>query len=131
MVGIGQRLLAVFQDAWSVKQIGKKKDYVQLSLEPRNRFWQEVMKAEVDVIDDSGRIMGQLARAQAEHSFLIAVPPLKGESLPSVIHFDWKCTPERLSNSLPTVALGSGQQIADPFLSYIRHVFWKTRHRHP
>lgn len=127
MVGVGQRLLHVFEDAWSQKQIGKKKDYSQLALELRNRFWQEVMQSEVAVIDNAGKTMGQLARAQAEQSFLIALPPLKGEADPCVVHFDWKCSPERLNTSLPTVALGSGQPIADPFLSYVRHVFWNDK----
>jgi hypothetical protein len=127
MVGVGQRLLHVFQDAWGAKQIGKKKDFAQLASELRNRFWQEVMQGEVAVIDNAGKTMGHLARAQAEQSFLIAVPPLKGEAQPSLVHFDWKCTPERLNTSLPTVALGSGQAIADPFLSYIRHVFWNDK----
>lgn len=46
---------------------------------------------------------------------------------PELIQFDYQCQPESTTNELPFVSIGSGQPIADPFLGWIRSVFWQTR----
>lgn len=43
---------------------------------------------------------------------------------PSMIQFDYQCMPEMATDDLPFVAIGSGQTIADPFLAFLRRVFW-------
>jgi hypothetical protein len=43
---------------------------------------------------------------------------------PYLFHFDQQGTPEESSEQLPFAAIGSGQAIADPFLAFIRRVFW-------
>jgi hypothetical protein len=44
-----------------------------------------------------------------------------------LIQFDYQCHPEWTTNELPFVSIGSGQPIADPFLAWIRFVFWSNR----
>lgn len=46
---------------------------------------------------------------------------------PHLFHFSEVGVPEQVSDELPFVALGSGQQIADPFLAFLKRVLWKNR----
>jgi hypothetical protein len=55
---------------------------------------------------------------------LVAVP-VKG--IPQLFQFDNGGIPEAATKELPFVALGSGQQIADPFLAFLRKILWKDR----
>jgi len=43
---------------------------------------------------------------------------------PHLLQFNHQCQPEEASKSLPFLAIGSGQSTADPFLAFIRRVFW-------
>ena len=50
--------------------------------------------------------------------------PLDGE--PRLFQFDHQCAPEEASEDLPFIAIGSGEAIADPFLAFLRRIFWPT-----
>ncbi len=41
-----------------------------------------------------------------------------------MIQFDTSACPEAATKDLPFLAIGSGQAIADPFLAFIRRIFW-------
>lgn len=41
-----------------------------------------------------------------------------------LVQFDPFCNPEMASDKLPFVCMGSGQGIADPFLAFLRRIFW-------
>lgn len=124
-VGMGQRLEIVMEDAWLNKSTLKKLNPGRAMQHLRNRFWQEVVKDEAEVVEQSGDELKPLARMAVMQQFLVAFPPTKSIKHPTLIHFNWQCQPEMLSDQFPTVALGSGQSIADPFLSFIRRVLWK------
>jgi ATP-dependent protease HslVU (ClpYQ) peptidase subunit len=68
------------------------------------------------------QIMGPSAQVGALHQTLVA---LATRGMPLLIQFDYQCAPEMATDDLPFVAIGSGQNIADPFLAFLRHVFWK------
>jgi len=69
-------------------------------------------------------IMGQGARTPVVHSSVLAIAPKRR---PLLIQFDYHCNPEVATDDLPFVSIGSGQPIADPFLAFLRHTFWKDR----
>lgn len=125
-VGMGQRLEAIVKDSWDKKNLAKKYDPIKAMQFLRNRFWQEVVKDEVDVVNQSGPQLSELAKQFVMQQFLVALPPIKDSNRPCLIHFNWQCAPEMLNNQLPCVALGNGQPIADPFLSFIRRVIWSN-----
>jgi 20S proteasome alpha/beta subunit len=72
----------------------------------------------------STQIMGASAQVGALHQTLVA---LATRGTPHLIQFDYQCAPEMATDALPFVAIGSGQNIADPFLAFLRRVFWKDR----
>lgn len=43
-----------------------------------------------------------------------------------LIQFSTQCHGEEVTQDLPFAALGSGQPLADPFLAFIRRIFWPT-----
>lgn len=55
---------------------------------------------------------------------LVALPISKQ---PSLLMFDQQGAPEEAPSDLPFYAIGSGQACADPFLAFLRRIFWKDQ----
>jgi len=70
------------------------------------------------------QIMGASAQVGVLHQTLVA---LATRGTAHLIQFDYQCAPEMATDDLPFVTIGSGQNIADPFLAFLRRVFWKDR----
>lgn len=68
------------------------------------------------------KVVGASAQVNILHQVLVAMMSREGAQL---IQFDYQCSPEVATVDLPFVAIGSGQSIADPFLAFLRRVFWK------
>lgn len=66
-------------------------------------------------------VVGSAAQSGIMCETLVAVA---SNSL-SLIRFDYQCLPEIATDDLPFVAIGSGQTIADPFLAFLKRVFWQ------
>ncbi|HKS21543.1 MAG TPA: hypothetical protein VJZ76_02005 [Thermoanaerobaculia bacterium] len=49
------------------------------------------------------------------------------EGKPSLIQFDHQGSPECATEHLRFISLGSGQPLADPFLAFLRRIFWKDK----
>jgi 20S proteasome alpha/beta subunit len=74
------------------------------------------------------RVTAQTLGAAALQSALMqAVVVLLVGNEPCLFHFDQQGSGEQATDDLPFVAIGSGQLIADPFLAFIRRLFWKDR----
>lgn len=43
---------------------------------------------------------------------------------PCLVQFTHQCQPEEATVGLPFLSIGSGQPVADPFLAFIRRIFW-------
>ncbi len=54
---------------------------------------------------------------------IIAMPV---DHKPYLFNFDFNGSPERSTQELPFIALGSGQPIADPFLALLRRLLWSS-----
>jgi hypothetical protein len=55
---------------------------------------------------------------------MIAIPVQK---IPTLFTFDYGGQPEKATDELPFVAMGSGQAIADPFLAFLKRLLWPKR----
>ena len=71
-----------------------------------------------------GSLLGEVANLELVSHTLVAMPVKKE---PVLFEFTATGAPEEKTEKLPTVAIGSAQQIADPFLSFLRRVFWPDR----
>ena len=70
------------------------------------------------------QVLGANARAGAITTTLVALAAKDG---PHLVQFDCECCPEVTTKDLPFVSIGSGQIIADPFLAFLRRIFWENR----
>ncbi len=70
------------------------------------------------------QVLGTNARVGALTTTLVALAAKEG---PYLVQFDCECCPEVITGDLPFVSIGSGQIIADPFLAFLKRVFWKKR----
>ena len=78
---------------------------------------------------EAGPSVAQLAGQQAAAGpilckSMIAVPI---RQQPSLFTFEYSSAPEQVTDELPFVALGSGQNIADPFLAFLKRILWADR----
>lgn len=89
----------------------------------RSELLQDV-KVSLEVAALAGQVMGANSRLDVIHQTLVALAT-KGKL--SLIQLDYQCTPEMASDHIPFVAIGSGQAIADPFLAFLRHIFWRDQ----
>ncbi len=66
----------------------------------------------------------QNAATSALCSSVVALP-VKGK--PTLLQFDYQGAGEAASEDLPFLSVGSEQKTADPFLAFIRRLFWEKR----
>ncbi len=118
-VGLGQRLEAVIDDGFGENKFGGRAEKAIGVM--RELLW-KIAGPEWDAAASAGRVVGQqVASMSAIATMMVALPLNKRAEL---VQFDQQCAPELASDSLPFVALGSGQLIADPYLAFVRRVLW-------
>jgi len=132
-VGISQRLNGIVSDAYTAnafsgnKNLGKggppvnagKLHNVMTIL--RDLFWDNCLKKEVEV----AVVARQISPAAVIVPQCAAVVAMPIERVPTMIQFDMSGSPEAATEDLPFIAIGSGQNIADPFLAFLRRIFWE------
>jgi hypothetical protein len=68
--------------------------------------------------------LGQAAIQEAVHGSVVALPVADS---PCLIQFTQLCQPEEATPQLPFLSIGSGQPVADPFLSFLRRILWQEK----
>jgi len=69
------------------------------------------------------QVVGSVAQQSALTHTMVA---LASGGQPQLVQFDYQCLPE-VTTDVPFAAIGSGENIADPFLAFLRHVFWRDK----
>ena len=101
-------------------------DKAEIMADLRKHVWTEILDQEFKVAQATAPVVGnQVAGAACLNAWLIAGVAKNKE--PFLIQFDHAANPEAASDNLPFVAIGSGQTLADPFLAFIRRIFWPAR----
>jgi len=119
-VGLGQRLCGEIQKLWKEKALSGKQPYQAMTI-IRKSLWQH-MADEYQAAEAARKVIGPVALDSALASTIIALPISKAMCL---FQFDQQGAPEEATTDLPFVAMGSGRNTADPFLAFIRRIFWK------
>ncbi|SRR6266851_152025 len=121
-VGLGQRFTEAVRVACAEGKLADKSPVecmCVLSQQMRPHALQEI-----DVVRQAQAVLGQAAVMSLVSSSVIALPVGERSEL---FQFDWLCTPERATDHNPFVTIGSGQPIADPFLAFLRRIFWPDK----
>ena len=87
------------------------------------RFWKHAEPCWQRAAATVGVIGPQAAAMQCAHSTAIA---FEIADEPHLITFSHQCAAEEVTKDLPFTAIGSGQPQADPFLAFIRRIFWPS-----
>ncbi len=118
-VGLSQRFQAALDQGFQANRYSARAEVAMGVM--RTDLWQ-ILGPEWTAAHTVANVIGpQAAMSSALCSALVAVP-LNGR--PELVEFDQQCAPTLATNDLPFMAVGSGQSIADPFLAFIRKVFW-------
>jgi len=125
-IGLGQRIKAEIQALWNDNntrtRLGEQKAAEAMKI-IREAIWQKILGPEMEVARVSAGVVGQQLALQSALASTILCLPLKG--WPHLFQFDHQGAPEEATETLPFVSIGSGQSIADPFLAFLRRIFWR------
>lgn len=122
-VGLGQRILGEISELTENNGLANRKPYQVMST-MRIELFNKHIQAELQAAQTAQKLIGQPALDSALSSTLVAMP-VKDKAC--LFLFDQQGAPEMASDSLPFISIGSGQALADPFLSFVRRVFWPDR----
>jgi len=121
-IGIAQIFKGVIEKLWEDQKFHNKESYEAMEF-LSNSLWEHV-KPEFQKASIAKDVIGNIASISAICSILIAIPISKK---PCLIQFNQQCSPEEATDNLPFVSIGSGQKIADPFLAFLRRIFWPNK----
>jgi len=124
-VGLGQRLRGCIELMWNERMKAKHWDHPvhQVMETLRCNLWRFI-EPEYRASATAQQCIGPAAASTARCQAILAAPIQKGLHL---IQFDHQASPEYATEKLPFMAIGIGQAIADPFLAFLRQIFWKDR----
>ncbi len=119
-VGVGQRIAGKIGELWDQ---GKLKGQSWQAMQTMRTGLAEILMPEINYAAQTSKLIGAAAQQAALSQTVLSGPIDKALRLYS---FAYTGDPEELV-SIPFVAIGSGQHLADPFLAFLRTVFWKDR----
>lgn len=119
-VGVGQRISGTIAQLWNSGQLSNIESF-QVMQKIRQALG-PVLLLEITYASEATKLIGQAAQQFALTQTLLAAP-IDGQ----LRLYCFGCTgdPEEITTNIPFVAIGSGQNLADPFLAFLRTIFWK------
>ena len=130
-VGLGQLVEDRIEKEWQ-KQ-GRESLRRCVDLPAAMRLLSKVAAADIGPALERAQQAVQLVGVQragvgALMSSLVALPVA---GVPQLVHLDQQANPEAATEDLPFVAIGSAQTTADPFLAFLRGLFWPDAENRP
>ncbi len=131
-VGLGQRITGTVGSLYKEGKLFKApntstnftSDQIMTNL--RLEFWKQ-LEMEFQIARAASQLLQpNVTMMSALTSTVVALKP-PSQASASLFSFDQQAAPEEATAQLPFVAIGSGQMIADPFLAFIRRLFWPDR----
>jgi 20S proteasome alpha/beta subunit len=118
-VGLSQRFGAEVEEIWRRKVLSGKQPVEVLPI-VGERLKVHIVP-ELQAAQYLRGVTGDVTSALS--TTVLAIPVAKK---PRLFSFDNQGAGEMASEDVPFVAIGSGQPIADPFLAFLKRVFWKS-----
>jgi 20S proteasome alpha/beta subunit len=121
-VGLAQRFCGELTEAVAAGKQRLRGRPDQVMVEIRTLLWKH-LEPEMRAAHLAQQIVGpQAAQPSAVALCMVA---LVVNDTPTLFQFDQQGAPEEATEQLPFVTLGSGQGLADPFLSFLKGLFWE------
>jgi 20S proteasome alpha/beta subunit len=121
-VGLGQRIIGEIEGLRNAGQF--KGSSFQVMTTIRKAIWGHI-EVEMQIARAAAQAAGAGALQAVMSSTLAAV--LLNAKEPCLFQFDYMAMPEQATDDLPFVAIGSGQLIAEPFLAFLRRIYWPNK----
>lgn len=122
-VGLAQMFRGEIVGLWESKKLSGLRPHEAMAT-IRDAFWKHVAR-ELQAAHLAANVIGPgPASESAICATIVALPVSK---VPCLFQFNQQCSPEEATSNLPFVSIGIGQPIADPFLAFLRRVFWAKR----
>jgi 20S proteasome alpha/beta subunit len=118
-IGLSQRITGRIEDLYQEGTLTGTKS-VQAMTKIREAIWPDIF-GELQAASLAKNVIGPIAMDSALASSIVALPL---DRKPALFQFDQQGAPEEATEDLPFVAIGSGQPTADPFLAFVRKIFW-------
>lgn len=123
-VGMGQRITGAIESLRNSGTLTKVKPF-EAMVAIRAELWKQI-ELELTIARVASQVAGPNALNAAVTGTLAAVL-VDGNLEPCLFQFDYQGMPDQATDDLPFVAIGSGQMIADPFLAFLRRIYWPDR----
>jgi 20S proteasome alpha/beta subunit len=119
-VGLAQRISGVLGQHQTISKLSSAKSFQAMQI--LRQELAPVLVPELKYAKDAMPVLGNAGVQFAVTQTLLAAS-IEGR----VRLYSFGCTgePEEMTEALPFVAIGSGQNLGDPFLAFLRSVFWK------
>ena len=118
-VGLSQLFCDGVKGAWDNKEFGQN-----VGLEDVQRKLHQIVVNETKTGLAGSQPFGGNATQLVMTSSLVALPVGGYSGYSELIRIDCPGVAEAASHELPYAAIGSGQPLADPFLAFLRRIFW-------
>jgi 20S proteasome alpha/beta subunit len=120
-VGFSQRFAAHLGGLWAQPVFHTLSS--TLAMENIAQQLKQVIAAELPLMQEWAKVMPGRAHLGLISLTLVAAP---FDNEARLFQFDHQGSPEEATVDLPFVAIGSGSPIAEPFLAFLRRIFWPT-----
>jgi 20S proteasome alpha/beta subunit len=122
-VGVGQRISGIVGGLWDGNKLSGQASFKAMQI--IREALAPMLMLEIRYATEAAKVIGQQAATSAALTTSILALPIDKQ----LRLYSFGCTgePEEATEALPFVAIGSGQNLADPFLAFIRSIFWKER----
>lgn len=122
-VGIGQRIAGEVESLYTSGKLKNQKPHEVMTV-IRTEIWNKVLMMELQAANVAKNVAGGAAMASAISHSVVGITLNK---VPCLFQFDQQGAPEQASGNLPFISIGSGMPLADPFLAFLRRIFWEKR----
>jgi hypothetical protein len=121
-IGLSQRYSSAMKAMWLGKEFSNT-DPVSAGVKIGNKFKEHILPEA-----NAAQFVRQAAGpAVGLHAVCVSIVALPVKKVPTLIQFTEIASPEVATKQLPFVSFGIGQPTADPFLAFLRDIFWKDR----
>jgi hypothetical protein len=121
-VGLAQLFKAEIEKLWNNRELAGNE--ISDAMTKLSDAIRRQLNREFQAVNQSPGPLQNLFSQSVLTQTLIALPIKKK---PVLIEFTSTASPEEKNERLPTVAIGSAQPQVDPFLAFLRRIFWSDR----
>lgn len=128
-VGLGQRIVGIIEElskdqtTFSSQSQSSPKKPFQAMTTVREKLHPHLIQ-ELQACAQAAPAVGQQIAISSAIALTVLAVPVQGN--PCLFLFDQQGATKAASDDLPFITIGSGQAIADPFLAFLRRIFWPS-----